>query len=74
MTLLLVNASSQVVDSVILTVTVAIEILVGVIHNDGFPVFLHQGAFFFRLGGVACGIGIQRLLESGRILEGKAFL
>ena len=41
MTLLFVDAAFQVVDPIILAVTVLVEILVGIVHDDGLPVLFH---------------------------------
>ena len=69
MTLFLDNAFLQVVNTVILAVTVAIEILVGIVHDDGFSVFLHQRALILSFLGIAGGISLQRLLEGCGVFE-----
>ena len=57
MLLFRVHATLQIIDAVVLAVSVAVEILVGIIHNDGFPVFLHQRPCVSGLLGIAGGIG-----------------
>ena len=69
-----VDAAAEIVDPIILAVAVVVEVLVGIVHQNGLSVFLHQGTLFPGLGGVALGIGVQCLLEGGGILEGEAFL
>ena len=41
MLLFRIHGTLQIVNAVVLAVSVAVEILVGIIHNDGFTIFLH---------------------------------
>ena len=67
-----INGILQIIDAVIFSVAIVVEILVGVVHDDGFSVSLYQGTLVLGFLGIAGGIDIQRLLEGCRVLKRKS--
>ena len=71
--LFLNDAFLQIINAVVFSVTVVVEILIGIVHDDGFSVFLHQCTLILGFLSVAGSVGIQRLLEGCGVFKCEAF-